>query len=82
VLRRKLSVCIKYPIHDILGLHITIRLIFRKREIDQANKIQIVLNILGQFIAHTLATVTLNKHISFMSIGFLVVVLVLIDDEN
>ena len=45
-------------------------------------QIQIVHNILGQFIAETLATVTLTEHISFMSIGFLVVVLVLIDDEN
>ena len=45
-------------------------------------QIQIVHNILGQLIAETLATVTLTKHISFMSIGFLVVVLVLIDDEN
>ena len=45
-------------------------------------QIQIVHNILGQFIAHTLATVTLTKHISFMSIGFLVVALVLIDDED
>ena len=45
-------------------------------------QIQIGHNILGQFIAETLAIVPLTKHISFMSIGFLVVVLVLIDDEN
>ena len=52
---------------------------------NQANRhiqLQIVHNILGQLIAHTLATVTFNKRISFMSIGFLVVALVLIDDDN
>jgi len=44
--------------------------------------IQIVLNILCQFFAHTLATVAFNISVNFMSIGFLVVVLLMIDDEN
>jgi len=34
--------------------------------------IQIVLNILCQFFAHTLATVTFNKHVNYMSIGLII----------
>ena len=44
--------------------------------------VQIVLNIQCQFFAHTLATVTINKYVNFMSIGFLVGGLLVIDDEN
>ena len=39
--------------------------------------IQIVLNILCQFFAHTLH-ITFNKHVNYMSIGLIIV----IDDEN
>ena len=42
--------------------------------------IRIVLNILRQSFAHTLATVTVNKYMNFMSIGVLVVELFAIDD--
>ena len=44
--------------------------------------IQIVLNILCQFFSHTLATVTFNQRVEYMSIGSLVVLLLVIDDEN
>jgi hypothetical protein len=44
--------------------------------------IQIVLNILYQFFAHTLSIVTFNKHVNYMSIGFLVIMLLVINDEN
>ena len=44
--------------------------------------IQIVLNILCQFFAHTLATLTFNKRVNYMSIGFFVGWLVMINDEN
>ena len=44
--------------------------------------IQILLNILCQFAAHTLATITFNKYVNFMSIGFLVGGLLMTDDEN
>jgi len=45
-------------------------------------RIQIVLNILYQFFAYTLATVTFNKHVNYMNIEFLVGRLLVIDDEN
>jgi hypothetical protein len=51
-------------------------------EANRYSQIQIVLNILCQFFAHTLATDIINKYVSFMSIGFLIVELVMIDDEN
>ena len=44
--------------------------------------IQIVLNILCQFSAHTLATVTFNIRVNYISIGSLIVLLLVIDDEN
>jgi len=44
--------------------------------------IQIVLNILCQFLAHTLSIVTFNKLVNYMSIGFLLVMLLVINDEN
>jgi len=40
--------------------------------------IQIVLNILCQFLAHTLSIVTFTKHVNYMSIGFLVVMLLMV----
>jgi hypothetical protein len=49
---------------------------------NRYSQIQIVLNILGQLFAHTLATVIINKYVSFMSIGFLVAELLMSDDEN
>jgi hypothetical protein len=45
-------------------------------------RIRILLNILCQFFVHTLATVTFNKRVNYMSIGFLVVGLLVIDDKN
>ena len=39
---------------------------------------QIVLNILPQFLAHTLATVTFNIRVDYMSIGLLVADLVML----
>ena len=49
---------------------------------NQANwyiEIQIVLNILCQFSAHTLMLVIINKYVNFVSIGFFVVELVIIE---
>ena len=45
-------------------------------------QIQIVLDILGQSFAHTLATVIINKRVSYMSIGFLVAELLMSDDGS
>ena len=55
------------------------------RAFEEANRysqIQIVLNIPGQMFAHTSATVIFNKQVSYMSIGFLVVELLVIDDKD
>jgi len=37
---------------------------------------------MGQFFTHTLTTVIANKYMNFMSIGFFVVELLVIDDED
>jgi hypothetical protein len=36
----------------------------------------------SEFAAHTMMLVIINKYVNFMSIGFLVAELVIIDDEN
>jgi len=46
-------------------------------------QIQIILNILCQFFAHTSPTVIINKHVNYMSVGFLIVeLLAMIDDKD
>jgi len=46
-------------------------------------QIQIILNILCQFFAHTSPTVIINEHVNYMSVGFLIVeLLAMIDDKD
>ena len=51
---------------------------------DRYTQIQSVVNILGQFFAHTSATVAINKRVNCISISirFLVVELLIIDDGD
>jgi len=50
---------------------------------DQYMQIQIILNILCQFFAYTSTTVIINKHVNYMSVGFLIVeLLAMIDDKD
>ena len=50
---------------------------------DQYMQIQIILNILCQFFAHTSPTVIINEHVNYMSVGFLIVeLLAMIDDKD
>ena len=51
---------------------------FRKIKQIVICKLKIVLNIPCQSFAHTFATVTLNMHVKFISIGFLVADLVML----
>jgi hypothetical protein len=55
---------------------------FSKNQANPYMQIQIILNILYQFFAHTSTTVTLNKLVNYMDIGFLVAELLVIDDED
>ena len=66
-----------------IGFLVVVLLVIEDEKSSQAfMHTQIILSTLCQFFAHALATVMFNKRVNFMSIEFLVVVLLVIGKED